>query len=298
MDGVRIAAPAKINWTLEVLRIRPDGYHEIRSVMQTIDLYDVLTITPSHGIELSYAGDPGVLHGIPVEEDLAYRAAVAYFDRTSVAGSVHIELEKAIPVAAGLGGGSSDAAAVLRGLNVLNSSRLNEGDLIALASTIGSDVPFFTVGGTAAVAGRGEIVEALADAVAPPLLLCTPPPGERANKTGAMFSALDAAHFSDGYVTIGVRETVDAGRTITAASLSNVFERVTGRMQPETELALSALRDQGFEPRLCGAGPSFYLLLDDAGATMSLIDRVRELEFEPRIVNALPRGDAVLFEEL
>ena len=122
MTGLRLIAPGKINWSLEVLRFRPDRYHELRSVMQTIDLHDVVTLTlaETDAITLEITGEPGMLADHPAEMNLAYRAAVALRDRAGVRGrGVHIVLGKHVPVAAGLGGGSSDAAAVLRGLNVL-----------------------------------------------------------------------------------------------------------------------------------------------------------------------------------
>jgi 4-diphosphocytidyl-2-C-methyl-D-erythritol kinase len=298
MDGLRVAAPAKVNWTLEVLHIRPDGYHEIRSIMQTIDLYDVLTLTPSRTVDVAFADGAGAITDMPAELNLAYQAAIALRDAVGSSDGVRIEIEKAIPVAAGLGGGSSDAAAVIRGLNVLWSLERDEGDLIDIGARVGSDVPFFIAGGTAAVGGRGELVDPLPDALSPPLLLCAPHAGERANKTASMFAVLDASRFTEGDATMGVREAVEAGRAVTAAQLSNVFESVTSSMQPETERALDALRAQKFAPRLCGAGPSFFVLLDDPDATMSLIDRVRELDFEPTIVNPLPRADALAFEVL
>lgn len=293
---LRLLAPAKINWTIEVLRIRPDGYHEIRSVLQTIDLCDVVTLSDAGDIELAVSGEAGFLADEPVEANLAYRAAVAFGRRTRVRGGVRIELEKRVPVAAGLGGGSSDAAAVLRGLNELWDVREPRANLIEIAGEIGSDPPFFVVGGTAAVRGRGDAVDALPDAVAPPILLATPPAGERGEKTATMFAALSPADFSDGEVSAGLREAVVAGRRIADGELNNVFERVTPILQPETALAMEALRAQGWSPHLAGAGPSFFLLLDHGAADDGLLARVRSLGFEPRVVRALTREEALRVE--
>src|SRR5207248_8788030 len=107
-------------------------------------------------------------------------------------------------------------------------------------------------------------VEALPDATPAQILLATPPATERGNKTAAMFEALTPDDFSDGYVTIGVRETVVARRTIVDEELNNVFEGVTSKLQPQTGLAMDALRSEGWQPNLAGAGPSFFLLIHEA----------------------------------
>ena len=303
--GLRLIAPAKINWSLEVLRIRPDGYHELRSVMQTIDLHDVVTLTEADGITLEITGEAGVLADHPPETNLAYRAAVALRDRAGVRRRLrgdrgaHIVLEKHVPVAAGLGGGSSDAAAALRGLNVLWHAEQPQANLVEIAGEVGSDPPFFVVGGTTMVSGRGDCVEALPDAVAPSILLATPPQSERGEKTAAMFAALSPRDFSEGAVTIGVRQAVQAGRMLVDGELANVFERVTAKMQPQTELALAALRADGYAPHLCGAGPSFFLLYG-GGADLAheLSGRIRALGFEARPAHTLRRDRALAMREL
>jgi 4-diphosphocytidyl-2-C-methyl-D-erythritol kinase len=297
---LRLPAPAKLNWTLEVLHIRPDGYHEIRSVLQTLDLADSVTLREASDIEIDVRGAPE-LADLPPEENLAYRAALALRERMGRRArgrGVRIELEKRIPVAAGLGGGSSDAAAVVRGLNVLWDAGESLQNLIEVAGEVGSDPPFLVAGGTAMVGGRGEAVEPLLDAVAPPLLLAIPPPSQRPEKTAAMYDALTPDHFSEGYVSIGVREIVVARREIVDDDLNNVFEHVTSAMQPDTGNAMDALRAQGLTPHLAGAGPSFYLLLPDASQAGAVSRRVRQLGFEPRVTHILGRAAATRIEEL
>ncbi len=294
---IRLVAPAKINWSLEVLRIRPDGYHEVRSVLQTIDLCDTVTLTEAADIELVLSGESGMLPDDPPERNLAYRAAAALRDFAGIRRGVRIALEKHVPVAAGLGGGSSDAAAVLRGCNLLWSAGQPDANLLEIAGEIGSDPPFFIVAGTAAVSGRGDAVEALNDAVAPDILLATPPQGDRGEKTAAMFRALTPEHYGEGDVTLGVREVVQSDRPIVADDLANVFERVTAKLQPATELAMDALRAQGLAVHLAGAGPSFFVLLSDGIVRGPIMRRVGELGFEPRVVRTLPRARALQTEE-
>jgi 4-diphosphocytidyl-2-C-methyl-D-erythritol kinase len=296
--SLRLRAPAKINWTLEVLRVRGDGYHELRSVLQTIDLFDTVTLSPADDLELHVTGD-ATLADHPADENLAHRAAMALQRRTGVRRGAIIELEKRVPVAAGLGGGSSDAAAVIRGLDALWETRQTRATLIEVAGEVGSDPPFFIVGGTAVVRGRGDHVTPLPDAVAPPILLATPPPAARGDKTAEMFRALSPDDFAEGYVTIGFADAVEAGRPIVSAELNNVFEHVARRLQPETHIAMDALRAQGMEPHLCGAGPSFYVLLDERVTGVERLERrVRSLGFEARVVHALSREEALRVEEL
>jgi 4-diphosphocytidyl-2-C-methyl-D-erythritol kinase len=299
MKRIRLIAPAKINWTLEIVHIRPDGYHELRSVLQTLDLHDTVTLSAADDISLEISGDAGMLADNPPESNLAYRAAAALRRRIGYTGGARIELEKRVPVAAGLGGGSSDAAAVLRGLNVLWGAGQSRANLIEIAGEVGSDPPFFIVGGTAIVTGRGDHVDPLRDALAPAVLLATPPQNERGEKTASMFAALSPEHFAEGYVTIGLREIIEAGRMIVDEHLNNTFEHVTAKMQPETELAMNALRSDGYVPHLAGAGPSFFLLFG-GGADLAgeLSRRVSELGFEPYVTHALRRNQALRIEDV
>jgi 4-diphosphocytidyl-2-C-methyl-D-erythritol kinase len=155
----RVAAFAKLNLDLRVLYQRPDRYHELRSVFQTISLADSLGIRyrESGGTEIRLAGN------VEITDNIIVRAARMCLDEMKVSAAVDFELDKRIPMGAGLGGGSSDAAAVLLALPRLAGKRIPEDRLHAIAAELGSDVPFFLIGGTAAVWGRGEELYPLAD---------------------------------------------------------------------------------------------------------------------------------------
>ncbi|MDI6868340.1 MAG: 4-(cytidine 5'-diphospho)-2-C-methyl-D-erythritol kinase [Coprothermobacterota bacterium] len=154
-ETFRILTPAKVNFCLFVLFKRPDGYHEIETVMQTINIYDeVSLILIEKGIELTV--EPPL--DISMEENLAYQAAKCFFEATALEGGALIHLYKHIPPGSGLGGGSSDAAAVLLLLNQAFNYPLTSKELANLGGLVGSDVPFFLVQGTALVKGRGEKV--------------------------------------------------------------------------------------------------------------------------------------------
>ena len=157
---MRVRAYAKLNLTLDVLGKRPDGYHDLRMLMQTVALADEITLTPQER--------PGVrvqtnLHFLPNnEKNLAAQAALRFLRANSLEErGFSIDIEKKIPVCAGLAGGSSDAAAVLRGLNEMLGTGLLPAELARLGQEIGSDVPYCVTGGTALAEGRGEVLTAL-----------------------------------------------------------------------------------------------------------------------------------------
>jgi len=151
-----ILAPAKINLSLRVLGKRPDGFHEIETLMAPVSLYDEIEIEKQNRwIDFS-CDDPTLSTG---EDNLVMRAAKLFFEHAKIKSGVAIKLAKKIPHGAGLGGGSSDAAATLRGLNELFNTTLSRDELMRVASQIGSDVPFFVFGSAAICKGRGEIVE-------------------------------------------------------------------------------------------------------------------------------------------
>jgi len=155
INAMQVLAPAKINLSLKILRRREDGFHEIETLIAPISLADKIDIErQSRWIDLS-CDDPTVPSG---DENLVVRAAKAFFEKTKISGGVGIKLQKKIPHGAGLGGGSSDAAATLRTLNQLFETKLSREELAKLGSTIGSDVSFFLFESAAICKGRGEIV--------------------------------------------------------------------------------------------------------------------------------------------
>lgn len=163
-----IKSYAKINWTLDVLFKREDGYHELRTIYQTLSLYDTLRLTQTPGaIEIACDDER-----VPLDEsNLAHKAAVRLREAARVTAGARIEISKRIPVAAGLGGGSSNAAAALMGLARLWQVRLDERELLAIAASLGSDVPLFLIGGTVLGIGRGEEVYPLEQVQCEHLLL-------------------------------------------------------------------------------------------------------------------------------
>lgn len=185
-------AYAKINLYLDVTEKREDGFHSLRSVMQTVGLYDAVAVEAHPAAEPSVVISVKGRYRVPVGEgNLCHCAALAYMSAAALPMRVHIYLDKHIPVAAGLGGGSADAAAVLRALNRIAGHRLAAPRLLALAASLGSDVPFCLLGHTRLCEGRGEELRVLPACKTLPLLILPSP--ERVS-TPAAYAALDAAY--------------------------------------------------------------------------------------------------------
>jgi 4-diphosphocytidyl-2-C-methyl-D-erythritol kinase len=173
MDHITLTAPAKINLSLRILGKRPDGFHELETLMAPLNLADEIEIVhaPGHAIELT-CNDPE----IPTDSgNLCVRAVELFREETGIAHGISVSLMKRIPHGAGLGGGSSDAAAVLKGLNVLFDEPLVNEELALLAASLGSDVPFFLHDGPALCKGRGEILEEASAIPERRILLIKPP---------------------------------------------------------------------------------------------------------------------------
>ncbi|KSU87121.1 4-diphosphocytidyl-2C-methyl-D-erythritol kinase [Priestia veravalensis] len=252
-----VKAPAKINLSLDVLHKRTDGYHEVKMVMTTIDLAD--------RIELSEREDGRIViysHNRFVPDDqrnLAYQAAQLLKKRCKVDKGVNILIDKQIPVAAGLAGGSSDAAATLRGLNQLWDLGLSLDMLAELGAEIGSDVSFCVYGGTALATGRGEVIEHIE---APPncwVILAKPEIGV---STADVYRNLKVQNVSHPNVE-GMIEAIEAGNYREMCKfVGNVLEEVTLKMHPEVLLIKEQMKRFGADAVLMsGSGPTVFGLV-------------------------------------
>lgn len=254
-------APAKINLCLEIIGKREDSYHDITSVMQTVDLHDTLTFARSDDDQLTLECDDPALAGAG-EGNIVLKAARLLRSATGLDGKAgaHITLQKRIPLSAGLGGGSSDAAATLLGLRDLWGLKLSTGDLLDLAEKLGSDVPFFLGGRTVLVEGRGERVTRIPSP--PPgwaVLVC--PRYDLADKTRRLYSALTSMDMSEGIVTHRLIAALVAGRFPDSTLLYNAFERVAyGIFDGLDRVRQTVARASGRDVHLSGSGPTLYVL--------------------------------------
>jgi 4-diphosphocytidyl-2-C-methyl-D-erythritol kinase len=261
-----VEAPAKINLHLQVLGLRADGFHEVRTLLQTIDLADELRAQAAPAGAIGFQVDPA--GSVPSGDDnLVIRAALALRERAGIDRGANIELNKRIPVGAGLGGGSADAAAALVLLDALWDLRLERKVLRMIASELGSDVPFFLEGGLALATGRGEIVLPLADLPAHTVLLCVPPIEVSTREIYRQFDRFpqltsDTSDATVDLFTAGLEEHVECAPPW--HSLKNDLEPVVVENWPEVGRIVGALK--AADPLLAavsGSGAAAFALFAD-----------------------------------
>lgn len=212
---------AKINLALDIIGKRDDGYHLLRMVMQSVSLHDEVKVE---------AGEPGIRvicsrKDVPCDEsNTVYKAAAAYFKHTGMAPNVTIRIHKTIPSQAGLGGGSADAAAVLRLLNEMNGTKLSKETLCRLGLEVGADVPFCIAGGTALAEGIGEKLTSLPPLPSCCIVICKPTVSVDTKKAYALADA--AAKAESGYCTAMLEAVRASDICEVGASLGNEFEQV------------------------------------------------------------------------
>ena len=224
---ITIAAPAKINLTLEVLGKRPDGFHEIRSVVQAITLCDRLCFKPAKSIEITSTSLDW-----KADKSLVSAAAALLQESCGCSSGAAIAVEKRIPLVAGLGGDSSDTAAALLGLNRLWKCELSQTQLAALSGRLGSDVTFFQNGGTALMGGRGEIVTPLKSLSKWWVVLAVPSQITPRDKTKLLYESLNPNHFTDGERSASLAQKLNKREAFSPALLYNVFEHVAFSVYP------------------------------------------------------------------
>ncbi|MFC1932301.1 4-(cytidine 5'-diphospho)-2-C-methyl-D-erythritol kinase [Chloroflexota bacterium] len=279
-----VLAPAKLNLTLEVLAKRRDGFHEIRSVIQTINLCDSLCFQPGENIDFKSNLPEWI-----AEKSLVSRATSLLQQVTGCSKGVTIEVKKRIPLLSGLGGDSSDAAAVLRGLSKLWGLDLPLAKLHELATQLGSDVAFFLYGGTALVEGRGEIVTPL-----PPLphkwvILAMPSVPRLPGKTKQLYASLKVNHYTDGQSTKRLVEELREGREFTISLLFNTFENVAFTCFSEIGVSQGHMVKMGAtDVHLAGSGPALFTLLEDKAQAEDLQFRLKQQRLEPYLTDTLP----------
>jgi 4-diphosphocytidyl-2-C-methyl-D-erythritol kinase len=281
---ITISAPAKINLTLEVLGKRPDGYHEIRSIMQTVSLSDTLSFEPADG--LSFGSD---MPEWSAEKSILSKAAELLRKETGARSGASIFIQKRIPLLSGLGGDSSDAAATLMGLASLWGLGLSHADLSSLGQQLGSDVVFFFYGGTALAEGRGEIVSQLPGVAHEWIVLALPPVPRLPGKTKSLYQALTANHYTAGQITQAAIRDIEAGRQLAQSSFFNTFENVAFALQPELETARQHILKIGARAvHLAGSGPTVFVVCNDRAEAEELAARLIGQQIRSYVVETTP----------
>ena len=280
---LKCLAPAKVNLVLEVVGKRDDGYHEIRSLAQTISLCDVLSFEPADRISFECT-EPS----LEAADNLVVQAAELLKKTSGCEKGAMIKLEKRIPWAAGLGGGSSDGAATLLALNRLWELKLTISELIELAARLGSDVPFFIHGGSALIQGRGEKVSPLAATVPGWFVLLIPPLPEIPRKTQQLYSRLNARHFTGGQFFYGVFRTWSQDMRVVPSLLFNVFDRVAFDAFPGLEDYWKRFEEAGAKNiHLVGSGPALFAPAEDESGAEKMCDLLKQQGLEAYAVSTV-----------
>ncbi|MCL4458650.1 MAG: 4-(cytidine 5'-diphospho)-2-C-methyl-D-erythritol kinase [Chloroflexi bacterium] len=273
-EGGKLILPAfaKINLSLEVLGKRPDGYHEIMSVMQTVELHDELSFRPAKEIILRCN-----LPSLNDEDNLVFKAARLLARCADIRNGVEIELVKRIPVAGGLGGGSSDAACTLIVLNRLWHLDYPLEKLQDLSAELGSDVAFFLQGGAALAEGRGERLSPLPAFPTTWVVLLTPHIS-LPDKTRFLYSCLTPANHTDGSTTLALSLALREGQPIPSTLFRNTFEPILRKKYRLIEDLHSKLRLPGVEViGLSGSGPTLYALCASKSVANTIYERLLNL---------------------
>ncbi len=261
MNTICALAPAKLNLTLDILGVRPDGYHELDMLMQAVSLYDEVTLTLGTGKARSLlcVGPDGNALDLPTDgRNLAWKAAEAFLRRTGLEdGGMAIRIVKRIPEQAGLAGGSADCAAVLKALNRHFGRPLDEAALLELAAGCGSDVPFCLVGGTARVGGRGERVKPLRIGTVQHYVICKPPFGISTPQLFRLSDRYPPERRPDADALVRCLKTGDVHAA--GGLLCNVLEPVAARVHPELLEIKADLRACGAcGARMTGSGSAVF----------------------------------------
>lgn len=254
-----LKAPAKINWLLSVLSKRQDGYHEIKTLMQAVTLYDCLEFEKSENMEVETESE------IPMKDNLVYRAAVLLKEKFKVKKGALITLKKEIPLAAGLGGGSSDAACAMIGLNKLWGLGLDNEKLMELGAMIGSDVPFFFNGHFALAEGRGEVITPL-DMKTPHILLLVKPDIGVSTKWAyaEMNGLLKELTKKDNNIKLSCQALESRDFHQMALILRNDFEIPVAKKFPAINELKNRLLESGAKVSLMsGSGPTVFGVFDN-----------------------------------
>lgn len=265
MKQLTVQAPAKINWYIDIGKKRADGYHDIKTVMQTIPLYDTLSFDVTDDKEIHLSVD-GMSKDVPCDErNIVFRAAMAL----GVYG-VDIHLTKRIPSQAGLGGGSSDAGSTLTALNVLFELGKSQAELAKIAASLGSDVPFFVYGGAGIVSGMGETVEPLSPVTRYKMALVKHKAGL---STKAVFAEFDKAFVLPQYTLDEFLSHFNNDDDCLHEYLYNALEPAALRLCPSVTKAKAELYELGaVKAMMSGSGTSVFGLFNDNDAYENAVD--------------------------
>lgn len=291
MNKVKVIAPAKINLSLDITGVDRRGYHLLDMIMQSVSVFEKVDITKrAWGITLSSNA-----RFIPTDEkNVAFKAALKFFEYTGISGGADIYIKKRVPIKAGMGGGSADAAAVLKGLDRLYETRLPEDKLREIGAKAGSDVPFMIIGGTRRVGGVGDIITPCPAMPDCHLVICMPHRGVSTPAAFAKFDELGEKTFVD---TEGLIEAMKAGDIQkTARLMANDLEKVAGL--PQIDRLKNLLKENGaLGALMTGSGAAVFGVFDDEAKARAARRRAKQNARSVFTAKPVPYGAKVVSRE-
>ena len=276
---INTKAYAKVNLSLDVLRRREDGYHDVKMIMQTVNIYDEITIEDAdEGISISSDAD-----FVPCDErNLMYKAAKLLMGEFNIIKGVKMHLNKNIPVEAGMAGGSTDAASVLKAVNTLFDLGLSEKELMERGVRIGADVPYCVMGGTALSEGIGEVLTRIEGIPQCSVLIAKPPIGV---STKYVYENLHAGELKWHPDVDGMIKCINAHDLAGIADrMSNVLETVTVKKYPEIERIKQFMKENGaLNSIMSGSGPTVFGLYDNREKAAEAYENLKKLDLTKQL---------------
>lgn len=269
---IKVLAPAKINLTLDVTGKRADGYHNILTVMQSVDLYDTVTITDNDSGEITISCN---YEGVPCnEKNICYKAAEKFFRATKNEGQgVHIDIDKVIPTQAGLAGGSSDGAAVLMGLNKMFDTFLKTEELHEIAEKIGADVPFCLVGGTKYATGIGTTLKKLPDFSASHIVICKP--DNVSVSTAEAYKKVDELNPHPAYTDEMIKSLFSRDMFRITSTIFNDFELAL-KLEEVNEIKRIMYKRKALGAGMSGSGSAVFAVYNSQRKAEECVDALKE----------------------
>lgn len=292
VNSLKALCPAKINITLDVIGKREDGYHNVVMVMQAVSLFDEVTVTKNDKKNIEIKTN---LNYVPTDErNVAFKAAKAFFEKTGIKNDgIQIKINKKIPVAAGLAGGSTNAAGVIVLLNKLYNAGLSSEAMVQIGLSVGADVPFCLMGGTALAEGLGEILTPLKALPQCFFVLAKP---KQSVSTPEVYREIDKKQITEHPDTNGVVDCLHNGDLNGIAKrLFNVMEGVSVKICPEIENLKSAILD--FSPLgvvMSGSGPTVFGVFDDEQKAKACLNGCKQLTAEAFICEPIHEGIIII----
>ncbi|MBE5932084.1 MAG: 4-(cytidine 5'-diphospho)-2-C-methyl-D-erythritol kinase [Lachnospiraceae bacterium] len=289
INNISLKAYAKVNLALDVIRRRPDGYHDVKMIMQNLDIYDELEFeviardTEDIKIDLTVNKE-----GIPTDErNLVYKAIALLFETYNIKSHIAVNLIKNIPAEAGMAGGSTDCAAALKAVNKLYGLDLSTDELMRYGVKLGADVPYCILGRTAISEGIGEVLTPIKGLPKVHVLVAKPPVNVSTKEIYTNLKANELKHHPD---VDGMVEALESENLIAIAErMENVLETVTVNMHPQIEELKSLMKEQGaLNAIMSGSGPTVFGLFDDKDKVWEAAMMISDRELAPEVFITRP----------